>query len=130
MNPFERYRDANEPDWADLKRRALFPDIIGRKPSDDTTLYWMNCGCGMLVMTTCDHAGQAIVCASCKRLQHDAVDGIGTFEPPRPVTLRPKTERQVLAVLVFLCLVGAGVLGDRVYDAPARAHADGHVQLD
>lgn len=126
-----RFRDANEPDWEDLKRRSMYPDLIGRKVTADAhTPYWLRCGCGMLVMTARDLAGGSTVCANCMQHQHDAVDGIGVFVPQRNPTLKPGTERRMLFGLVVFCLLAAGLIGQRVWEAPSRTHTTTYLQLD
>ena len=127
-NLLERFRTGNaidNIDWDALKRQSMYPDLIGKMPSDTCHIpSWMKCDCGMLVMTSPDLHGQSTTCANCKQHQHDAVDGIGVFVAPRHVSLKPQVERRVLFGLVVFCLITASVIGGRVWDAPPRAQAN------
>ena len=125
--------DYDETDYEALRAHAMYPDLIGRKvQADAQTPYWMRCDCGMLVMTHRELSGQDTVCASCKRAVHDAIDMDmrGEGASTRNTAMRPATERRILFGLVVGVLLIGWTMTQRMYDAPARAHADNHVQLD
>lgn len=140
-NLLERFRSAGqepEIDWGALKRQSMYPELIGRTVDDIKPMfgaecaapYWMNCPCGILVMTTPDMQGKTATCAGCKQHQHDMLDGLVRDATPVTVTLKPQTERRMLFGLVVFCLMAAGVVGSSMWDAPPRAQASSPVQLD
>ena len=111
----------DEIDYGALRARAMYPDLIGRKvEADKFTPFFMKCGCGMLVMTSRELALQETTCENCKA---NAEKFTHNSAAPATGTLSRRSESRTLFLVVVFCLVVAGAMGARMWDAPPRAQA-------
>lgn len=123
-----------EHDYTRSINLALYPKLIGRKSVDIKPIYegttigipaWMNCDCGVMVMTSDDLHGQATRCGRCFQEAAEGNGGTGRLNIiRRPVTIRPRAERRVLIGLLVFCLVAGSFIGARFLDAPPRVQAE------
>jgi len=125
---------ADEIDYEALKARALYPDLIGRTvEADANTPHFMNCDCGMLVMTSELLAGERTECRGC---QDELVDQanremrLPSVRLPPPKVMSKRGEGRVLRGLVLFCIVTGSVGAARFMSAPPRAQAVDALQLD
>lgn len=106
---------------------------IGRQVEADDTLHFMNCACGVVIMTTPLLKGERMVCFSCRefaKVQAELEKTLPSVRLPPPQTISKRGEGRVLVGLVLFCIVIAGVFGTRFIDAPPRAQAAEGPALD
>lgn len=117
------YIASGEPDWERLKEASSHPELIGRKPSDvgsDAPMYWLRCGCGMLVGTSEDYAGDESICVHCAG---EAKRPSASSREPNSGQMPPRVERHIRLALVAFVLLAAVMVGTSVANGGSRPDA-------
>ena len=115
-----------EPDWESLKAASSHPELIGRMPDDvvppfgrespTAPMYFLHCGCGMLMGTSKDYSGCEAVCMHCQSVASNP----SAAPQSRGGQMSPRTERQVRFGLIAFVLLGAIMLGMSVSNGGSR----------
>lgn len=121
------YAASDEPDWRVLKALSSYPELIGKKHDDvvppfglersDAPLYFLRCGCGMLMGTSKDYAGDESVCTHCAA-SVGAPSASPRGEPRAQMT--PRIERQIRLGLIVFVLMAAVMVGTSVSNGGSR----------
>lgn len=121
-NLLQRFKP-DEPDWAALRSRAVYPELIGRTAPAGDTVPFMKCDCGMLVLTTRELHGQRTVCNNCEA--NAKIPDLAT-QAHAPV-LGPRNVRRVHIAVAIIVLALAALLGRAMGSVPT---GDDSVTLD
>ncbi len=115
-----------EPDWESLKASSSYPDMIGRKPDDvvppfgrevpTAPMYFLHCGCGMLMGTSKDYSGGEATCMSCQGIANSP----SASPRQRSGPMSPRIERQIRFGLIAFVVLAAIMLGTSVSNGGSR----------
>lgn len=130
-----RFRGGDgEIDYEELRARAMYPELIGRQVEADTsTPHFMNCACGMLIMSSAALAGERAECQGCAREIADQAGRerkLPSTRLPPPRVMSRRGESRVLAGIAVFVIVACGYFVVRLFDAPPRAQAAERLVLD